>query len=71
MIEADHDLCIGAGVCALTAPTVFDQNPEDGRVVLLEADPGPESIEAAHQAVLLCPSGALSLRNDRGPSQET
>ena len=68
-IEIDYELCIGTGVCALTAPAVFDQNPSDGRVVLLEASPGPESAEAVHEAVLLCPSGALSLRSDPAPPQ--
>ena len=68
-IEIDYELCIGAGMCALTAPAVFDQNPSDGRVVLLEAGPGPGSAVAVREAVLLCPSGALSLRSDPAPPQ--
>lgn len=61
-IEADRERCIGAGMCALTAPGVFDQDPEDGRVVLLNEHPGEREVEAAREAVELCPSGALSLR---------
>jgi ferredoxin len=63
-IEADLDRCIGAGMCALTAPAVFDQSDDDGRVRLLTDRPGPEQAEVARQAVDLCPSGALSLRDD-------
>ena len=33
-IEADRDLCIGAGNCVLSAEAVFDQD-DDGVVVLL------------------------------------
>ncbi|MER5318475.1 ferredoxin [Streptosporangium roseum] len=60
-IKADTDRCIGAGMCALTAPEVFDQSEEEGTVVLLDTDP-PASREAAvRRAVQLCPSGALSV----------
>ncbi|MDP9841676.1 ferredoxin [Streptosporangium lutulentum] len=59
-IKADTDVCIGAGMCVLTAPEVFDQSEDDGTVVLLDPDP-PASREAAvRRAVQLCPSGALS-----------
>ncbi|RBM22493.1 ferredoxin [Prauserella sp. PE36] len=60
MIEADRDICIGAGMCALTAPEVFDQD-DDGLVVTLTDEPGPESTDAVKEAVQLCPSGALRL----------
>ncbi|MDP9867133.1 MULTISPECIES: ferredoxin [Streptosporangium] len=60
-INADTDRCVGAGMCALTVPEVFDQSEEEGTVVLLQADP-PASMDAAvRRAVHLCPSGALSL----------
>ena len=69
MIEADLELCISAGLCALTAPAVFDQAIEDGHVVILDADPtDPDDLEAAIEAVELCPSGALSLRPPQDPS---
>lgn len=60
-VAADTDVCIGSGQCALRLPEVFDQREEDGVVVLLDERP-PEALhEAARQAVLGCPSGALSL----------
>ncbi|MEU3275492.1 ferredoxin [Saccharomonospora sp. NPDC006951] len=63
MIEADRDVCIGAGMCALTAPAVFDQDDEDGRVLVLDDRPGASEADAVREAVELCPSGALTLRD--------
>lgn len=58
-IYVDVERCIGAGMCALTAPEVFDQNVEDGRVVLLRQLVDASSDAAASMAVSLCPSGAV------------
>ncbi len=59
-ITADRDVCIGAGMCVMTAPAVFDQG-EDGLVELLVAEPEGADAQAAREAVDLCPSGALRL----------
>ncbi|MFE3458434.1 ferredoxin [Nocardiopsis aegyptia] len=59
-IGVDRSRCIGAGMCALTAPEVFDQDTGDGRVLTLDAAPKGAAAEAARRAVGLCPSGALS-----------
>jgi ferredoxin len=58
-IAADRDLCIGAGMCVVSAPAVFDQDDDDGLVELLVAEPGGSDAAAAREAVGLCPSGAL------------
>jgi ferredoxin len=60
-IDADRERCIGAGMCALTAPDVFDQDEDDGLVVVRRHRPRPEDLNAVQQALMLCPSGALSL----------
>jgi ferredoxin len=57
-ISADRDVCIGAGMCAMTAPAVFDQDDDVVVVVLVDEVP-PEHADAALRAVLSCPSGAL------------
>jgi ferredoxin len=56
-VVADLEACIGAGVCVLTAPGVFDQSPDDGLVRVLAA----EEARLIREAVDLCPSGALSI----------
>jgi ferredoxin len=60
-IQADRDVCVGSGMCVLTAPRIFDQDDRDGRVTLLNDRPWPEETEAVRQAVDQCPSGALSV----------
>lgn len=62
MIAVDRERCIGSGVCALTAPDVFDQSDDDGRVRLLIEQPGPETADAVLRAITLCPTQALSQR---------
>ncbi|GAA3684762.1 ferredoxin [Nonomuraea antimicrobica] len=60
-ITADTTVCISAGMCALTAPGVFDQGDDDGLVAVLLSEPSEELREAAAEAVRLCPSGALDI----------
>lgn len=60
-IEADLDVCVGAGMCALTVAAVFDQSPDDGRVVVLDPTPPDDLLDDVEEAVMLCPSGALSI----------
>ncbi|GHH72962.1 ferredoxin [Streptosporangium violaceochromogenes] len=60
-VQADTHRCIGAGMCVLTVPEVFDQGEEDGLVVLLDAEPPPERQAAVERAERLCPSGAISI----------
>ncbi|MYW00632.1 (4Fe-4S)-binding protein [Streptomyces sp. SID3343] len=57
-VVADRDVCVGAGLCVLTAPRIFDQD-DDGLVTVLV--PAPEAVDrtAARQAAHLCPSGAV------------
>ena len=57
-IEANRDVCIGAGMCVMNAEEVFDQGA-DGIVVVLEVEVPPEHADAAARAVAACPSGAL------------
>ncbi|MFJ9854809.1 ferredoxin [Streptomyces sp. NPDC101150] len=58
-IHADRDACVGAGQCAVTAPELFDQNEDDGLVVLLRQPAQGEEEAAARKAVSLCPARAL------------
>jgi ferredoxin len=59
-VTADRDVCVGAGLCALTAPEVFDQD-DDGLVTVLDADPGEANQPKARDASHLCPSGAVKV----------
>ncbi|WP_306319148.1 MULTISPECIES: ferredoxin [unclassified Streptomyces] len=65
-LRADRDVCIGAGMCALSAPAVFDQD-DDGLVLLVDGEPPASEHAAARLAVGSCPSGAITLRDPAAP----
>ena len=59
-VAADREICMSAGMCVMTADEFFDQDDEG--VVLLASDEVPDAAEfRVHNAVKLCPSGALQL----------
>lgn len=60
-IRIDRERCLGAGMCVLTAPEVFDQDTEGGRVLLLDADPPAARALAIRRAAYACPSGAITV----------
>jgi ferredoxin len=60
-VIVDEDKCCGAGQCVLIAPEVFDQNEDDGIVVLLEATPGADQHAAVREAAAVCPGAAIEL----------
>ncbi|RCV50017.1 ferredoxin [Marinitenerispora sediminis] len=62
-LHVDRERCAGAGMCVLTVPEVFDQDDRDGRVVV-RSDTAAADPSAMRDAVTLCPSHALSLRDD-------
>jgi ferredoxin len=55
-VHADPTVCIGAGLCVLRVPEVFDQS-DDGTVVVLDAEPGVEHDDAVAEAVAVCRPG--------------
>ncbi|WP_314174814.1 ferredoxin [Streptomyces winkii] len=63
-IVADTTRCVGAGQCVLSEPAVFDQDEEEGTVVVLTERPGEGERAGVREAVETCPSGALSLSED-------
>lgn len=60
-LTIDRERCVGAGMCALTAPEVFDQDDEDGRVLLRMAAPPPGLRATARLAAGLCPAAAVTV----------
>ncbi|MFE1010316.1 ferredoxin [Streptomyces sp. NPDC058794] len=61
-VVARRDRCVGAGQCVLAAPAVFDQDEQDGLVVVLVERPTETQSDAVNDAVWACPSGALTFR---------
>jgi ferredoxin len=60
-VAVERDRCIGSGMCVLTAPAVFDQDPDEAVVVLLEESPPETERAAVQQAVDRCPAAVIRL----------
>jgi ferredoxin len=63
-ITADREVCIGSGNCVFSAPAVFDQDDDEGLVVVLSAEVDRQNADAVRDAVAHCPSGALRIVED-------
>ena len=58
----DHEMCIGCGACAATAPDVFEMN-EDGKAVAV-VDTTDENRNTVMDAIDVCPVSAIREENN-------
>ncbi|KOU42810.1 ferredoxin [Streptomyces sp. WM6378] len=63
-ISIDKDVCIGAGQCALTAPSVFTQD-DDGFSALLPGREDGGGDPLVREAARACPVQAITLHDQR------
>lgn len=64
-IEIDKDVCIGAGQCALTAPSVFTQD-DDGYSMLVPDREDGAGDPMVREAARACPVGAIKVTEPAG-----
>lgn len=62
-VTVDEDWCVGSGSCVMASPEVFDQD-DDGMVVLLQEEPGPELGEAVARAAAVCPAKVIAIQGE-------
>jgi ferredoxin len=60
-VVVDRNVCISAGQCTRVAPEVFDQDDENGLVVVRQEYPGSELAPRVEEAVRLCPARAIAV----------
>ena len=60
-ISVDRQRCIGAGLCALSLPEVFEQDRDEGLVVLLDHTGGDRSSDHLAAAITNCPAQAIAI----------
>ena len=58
-IEVDQEACVGSGICVMTAPELFSQDDEDGRVQLIADLADGDLAKNALEAERLCPAAAV------------
>lgn len=63
-VEVDEGRCLSVGNCALYAPSVFDQNDDDGRVALLDATPPEHKHAQVRKAASRCPAAVIVLHEN-------
>jgi ferredoxin len=63
-VEADALLCCGSGQCTLSVPEVFDQDEEDGTVIVLDENPPADLLPSLRYAEDRCPARAITVATD-------
>ncbi|QFZ78557.1 ferredoxin [Streptomyces fagopyri] len=69
-IAIDKDVCIGAGQCALTAPSVFTQD-DDGFSEVLPGRADGDGDPLVREAARACPVGAITVTESGGHLSRT
>ena len=64
-VTADRTVCMGAGNCSYAAPGVFDQDDDEGLVIVLAADVPADAEQSVQYAQRSCPSGAIAITRDQ------
>lgn len=60
-VTVDQPKCVSAGNCVANAPEVFDQDEDDGTVILLDENPPATLAGAVRDAVAACPASVISV----------
>jgi ferredoxin len=63
-VVVDKSRCIGSGQCLYAEPIVFDQDEDDGIVILLEEFPDSSLLDNVRQAARTCPGQAIRISLD-------
>ncbi len=60
-VIVDKSRCVGSGGCVLTSPSVFDQDDDDGKVILLIENPDERLRAEVVESANVCPTNALAI----------
>jgi ferredoxin len=60
-VIVDKQRCVGSGSCVLTSPAVFDQDDDEGKVVLLIERPDERLRAEVTESANVCPTSALRI----------
>jgi len=58
-VSADKETCAVSSLCVYRAPQVFDQDEDEGTVVVVNPDPPAELHEAVRSAARACPTRSI------------
>jgi ferredoxin len=63
-VTVDRERCVASGRCVLAAAAVFDQDENDGVVILLDDDPKPDQYDAVRLAAQMCPASVIEVTEE-------
>lgn len=63
-VVIDKAKCVSAGNCVANAPDVFDQDEDDGSVILINENPPAELADAVRAAEIACPASVITVIDD-------
>ena len=64
-VSVDRDKCVASGQCVLSAAAVFDQDEDEGVVILLSDDPDPDQYDAVRLAAQMCPASVITVTEEK------
>jgi ferredoxin len=63
-VTVDRERCVASGQCVLAAAAVFDQDENDGVVILLCDNPSTDQYDAVRLAAQMCPSSVIQVTEE-------
>lgn len=63
-VSADRGVCCGSGQCVMLVPDVFDQDDDEGIVLVKQPEPAEGLHAAVRDAAAVCPTGAITVHDD-------
>jgi ferredoxin len=63
-VTVDRDRCVASGQCVLAAAAVFDQDENDGVVILLNDNPSTDQYDAVRLAAQMCPASVIEVTEE-------
>ncbi|MEU8181964.1 ferredoxin [Micromonospora sp. NPDC049044] len=60
-VTIERGRCTGAATCVSMSPDIFDQDQDDGMVLLLIDEVGPDRVEELRDVVAACPTRTITL----------
>ncbi|MFC4334752.1 ferredoxin [Salininema proteolyticum] len=69
-IRTEREKCVSSGQCVMSVPDVFDQDEDEGMVVVLDDEPPAALHDDVRHAEEACPVRAIVLDEGSSPGGE-
>jgi ferredoxin len=63
-VTADRSTCATSSLCVYAVPQVFDQDEDEGLVVIVETFPAPALQDVVRKAARGCPTGSIQIHDE-------